>query len=173
MDDEQCGHGSILPRYSPDMDPAARARAAIEASGLAYEVTEHGPVSSLAEAAEARGLTPERVLKTLVVRRGEGDFLFVLVPGGRTIDWPALRAVLGVNRLSMPPAAEAQAITGYVRGTITPFGSLSALPVIADAAVPAGPVSIGGGAHGLAFTVDAAELLAALQARVADVTAPE
>lgn len=152
---------------------AERARAAIEASGLPFEVTEHGPVSSLAEAAAARGVTPDRILKSIVVRRAAGDFRFVLVPGGRSISWPKLRTLLGVNRASMPSAEEAREITGYVRGTITPFGSHQALPVIMDAAVPGGRVSIGGGAHGVAFTVDSDELAAALQATIADVTDPE
>ncbi len=153
--------------------PAERARAAIEASGLSFEVTRHGPVGSLEQAAAARGLTPQRVIKTLVVRRADDDFMLVLVPGGRTISWPKLRALLGVSRLSMPDAAAAQAATGYARGTITPFGSLRPWPVIADTAIPAGRVSIGGGAHGTAFTVEAASLLEALGARVADVTEPE
>lgn len=155
------------------MEAADRAHAAIDASGVPFDVTAHGPVGSLQEAAAARGLTPERVLKTIVVRRGEGDHLFVLVPGGRTISWPKLRGVLGVNRLSLPSAEQAQEVTGFVRGTITPFGSLQQLPVIADATIPAGPVSIGGGGHGVAFTVDAASLLSVLHARTADVTEPE
>jgi len=153
-----------------DDDPAQRARAAIDAAGLPYELAVHGPVRSLEEAAAARGLTPDRILKSLVVRRADDDFLFVLVPGGRTISWPKLRALLGVSRLSMPDAAVALEVTGYPRGTITPFGSLRPWPVIADAAVPAGPVSIGGGAHGTAFTVDSSALAAALDAQVADVT---
>jgi len=153
--------------------PTDRARAAADASGLGYRTTEHGPVASLEEAAAARGLTPDRVLKSIVVRRGEGDHLFVLVPGGRTISWPKIRALLGVNRLSMPSADEAREVTGYARGTITPFGSLTPLPVIADAAIPDGQVSIGAGGHGVAFTVDSAALLDVLEARVADVTQPE
>ncbi len=151
----------------------SRATDAITASGLEFEVTEHGPVSSLQEAAAARGMDPEQILKSIVVRRGEGDFLFVLVPGGRTISWPKLRALLGVKRLSMPSADEALSVTGYARGTITPFGSLAPLPVIADAAIAQGPVSIGGGAHGVAFTVDSSELVRTLGAQVADVTEAE
>lgn len=156
-----------------DPSSAQRAKDAISATGIDFVVTEHGPVRSLEEAAEARGLTPERVLKSIVVRRGEGDYLFVLVPGGRTISWPKLRSLLSVNRLSMPSADDALAVTGYARGTITPFGALKDLPVIADAAVPDGPVSIGGGAHGVAFTVDSEALISALGAQVADVTEPE
>ncbi|MEZ5184958.1 MAG: YbaK/EbsC family protein [Candidatus Nanopelagicales bacterium] len=156
-----------------DVSPAERAEHAIKAAGIAFETTRHGRVSSLAEAAAARGLTPDRVLKSIVIRRAEDDFLFVLVPGGRTISWPKLRSLLSVNRLSMPGADEALAVTGYERGTITPFGSLTALPVIADTSIPAGPVSIGGGAHGTAFTADSADLMLCLGARTADVTEAE
>lgn len=151
-----------------------RARRGLEAAGVAFEVTRHGPVGSLAEAAAARGLAPHQVLKTLVVRRGEGDFLFVLVPGGRAIAWARLRAFLGVNRLSMPDADVALEVTGYVRGTITPFGALTRWPVVADASIPgSGRVSIGAGGHGVAATLDADELVQALGAQVADVTEPD
>ena len=108
-----------------------------------------------------------------MVRRGDDDFLFVLVPGDRTISWPKLRALLGVTRLSMPDADTAKDVTGYVRGTITPFGSLVAWPVVADSRVPTRTVSIGGGAHGVAANVDGADLVRALDATVADVTDPE
>jgi Cys-tRNA(Pro) deacylase len=150
-------------------DASARALAAAEELGLHYTVTRHGPVRSLEEAAAARGLPPRAVVKTIVVRLSADDYRFVLVPGDREIAWPKLRALLGVNRLSMPPADVAREVTGYVRGTITPLGSRSALPVIADASI-SGTVSIGGGAHGVALSVDAAELTAALGATVADVT---
>ena len=78
--------------------------------GLDFVVTQHGPVASLAEAAAARGVTPADIIKTLVVRRADDDFLFVLVPGDREISWPKLRGLLGVNRLSMPDAATAKAV---------------------------------------------------------------
>jgi prolyl-tRNA editing enzyme YbaK/EbsC (Cys-tRNA(Pro) deacylase) len=105
----------------------------------------------------------------MVVRVSEGDHRFVLVPGDREIAWPKLRALLGVNRISMPPADEALEVTGYPRGTITPLGSMRRLPVIADERV-SGTVSIGGGDHGVALTVDAAALLGVLDATIADVT---
>lgn len=149
-----------------------RAEAAIAESGLAYQVTAHGPVSSLAEAAAVRGVEPADIIKTLVVRRADDDFVFVLVPGDRQIAWPKLRELLGVNRLSLPDKDVARAATGYERGTITPFGSLRAWPVFADERVAGRTVSIGGGAHGVAFTVDGSALLAALSATVADVTDP-
>ncbi len=163
-----------------DATPDTPAIRAIAATGISHEVTVHGRVGSLEEAAAARGVAPERLLKTLVVRRAEGDFLLVLVPGGRQIAWPKLRELLGVSRLSMPDADTAREVTGYERGTITPFGARpggdgSPLPVVADASILAdpSPVSIGGGTHGVGLTLDPSDLVAVTGAQVADVTDPE
>jgi prolyl-tRNA editing enzyme YbaK/EbsC (Cys-tRNA(Pro) deacylase) len=73
---------------------AERAVAALEAAGLEHTVRTIGKVSSLVEAAAALGVEPAGIVKTLVVRRAEDDYLFVLVPGDRTISWPKLRALL-------------------------------------------------------------------------------
>jgi prolyl-tRNA editing enzyme YbaK/EbsC (Cys-tRNA(Pro) deacylase) len=108
------------------------------------------------------------------VRRGEDDYLFVLVPAGRRFDWPKLRELLGVRRMTLPDATEAHAVTGYERYTITPFGSSRAWPVIADAAIVDEPVvSIGGGGFGINIHLAPADLIAALDAMVADVSQPE
>ncbi|MCR1782858.1 YbaK/EbsC family protein [Nocardioides carbamazepini] len=152
-------------------DQSARAIAAAEQLGLSFEVTRHGPVGSLEEAAAVRGVEPRQIVKTMVVRVAEGDHRFVLVPGDREISWPRLRTLLGVNRISMPSADAAREVTGYVRGTITPLGATTPLPVIADSRVT-GAVSVGGGGYGVALTVDGEALVAALDATVADVTAP-
>jgi len=145
---------------------------ALESAGIAYRVIRHGPVRSLAEAANARGVEPADVVKTMVVRRGDGDFVFVLVPGDRSISWPKLRALLGVSRLSMPDAALAREVTGYERGTITPFGSTTAWPVITDERVLGREITLGAGEHGVAVAVRAEDVLAMLGATVADVTEP-
>ena len=150
-----------------------RAIDALEASGLPYEITRHGRVGSLAEAAAARGVEPRDLIKTLVVRRADDDFLFVLVPGDREISWPKLRALLNVNRLSMPDKDVAMQVTGYERGTITPFGASTAWPVVADASLTGDArrrISLGAGAHGVAATVPAEAALVHLAAQVADVT---
>lgn len=146
---------------------------ALESSGIAYRVIRHGPVRSLAEAATARGVPPTDVVKTMVVRRGQGDYVFVLVPGDRAISWPKLRGVLGVSRLSMPDEAVAKQATGYERGTITPLGSKTAWPVIADRLVLGREITLGAGEHGVAVAVLADDVLRSLGATVADVTEPE
>jgi len=146
-----------------------RASEAADQLGLAYELTKHGRVNSLEEAAAARGIEPARLIKTIVVRLSDDDYRFVLVPGDREIAWPKLRTLLGINRISMPSADTALAVTGYVRGTITPLGSTNAWPVIADERIT-GTISIGGGDHGVGLTVDAEALVKVLNATVADVT---
>jgi Cys-tRNA(Pro)/Cys-tRNA(Cys) deacylase len=147
-----------------------RALAAVEAAGIPFTVTRHGRVRSLEEAAAARGVQAGDIVKTLVVRRGDEDFWFVLVPGDRHLSWPKLRALLGTNRLSMPEAAVAQEVTGYERGTITPFGSTHAWPVVADATVVGRTVSMGGGAHGVALTVSGDDVIQVFDAQVADIS---
>lgn len=150
-------------------DGEARALGALAAYGIDHEVTRHGRVGSLEEAARLRGVEPGDIVKTLVVRRGDGDHLFVLVPGDREFSWPKLRALLGVNRMTMPGAEQAREVTGYERGTITPFGSRQALPVIADTSIAGRRVSMGAGAHGVAVTVDGDAVIRALDATVADI----
>jgi Cys-tRNA(Pro)/Cys-tRNA(Cys) deacylase len=145
-------------------------RAAHDA-GIDVEVRVIERARSLEEAAERLGVDPDRLLKTMVVRRGEDDHLLVLVPGTRQIDWPKLRAHLGVSRLSMPDAEVARAATGYERGTITPFGARGSWPVLADASIAgAGTVTVGGGAHGVSLRLDADDLIAAVGAEVIDLT---
>jgi Cys-tRNA(Pro) deacylase len=146
------------------------ALAAVEAAGLDHRVIRHGPVSSVAEAAASQGVEIRDLVKTLVVRRSADEYVFVLVPGDRAISWPKLRALLGVNRLSMPDAATAKDATGYERGTITPFGSARAWPVIADERLRGRRISLGAGERGVALEVAADEAASVLDATYADVT---
>lgn len=153
-----------------DQSPA---ELALDALGIPYRTVRHAPVSSLAEAAKLRGIHPRDLVKTLVVRRGDDDYVFVLVPGDRRFSWPKLRAVLGVQRLSMPDAATAQAATGYARGTITPFGSTTAWPVFADQTIRGRHISMGAGAPNTGISLAADDALVALNAEVADLSDPE
>lgn len=138
--------------------------------GLTVELVNRGPAASLAEAAASMGLQPADIVKTLVVKHKDGSFLFALVPGDRQISWPKLRALVGVNKLSMPDAETALAATGYERGTITPLGSTTDWPVYADASIAGKRVSMGAGQHGVSLFVHADELVAAMDAIVADIT---
>jgi Cys-tRNA(Pro) deacylase len=142
--------------------------------GVPHQLIETQPAGGPEESAQLQGVELSQLLRTIVVRRGENDYVFVLVPGGRRFDWPKLRAHLGVSRLSLPDAEEARAVTGYERGAITPFGSTTAWPVIADSSMlGTDSVSIGGGRRGVNVHLRPADLVAATEAEVADVTSPE
>jgi Cys-tRNA(Pro) deacylase len=146
----------------------------LEANGVPHSVVVTQPASSAEESAQFQGIELHQLLRTIVVRRGEGDYLFVLVPGGRRFDWPKLREHLGVKRMSLPDADEAQAVTGYERGTITPFGSTRAWPVIADASIQGLPVvAIGGGKRGTNIHIAPQDLVRATNADIVDVTIAE
>jgi Cys-tRNA(Pro) deacylase len=139
------------------------------ARGIDVEFVERPAANSLEEAAALLGLPASSIIKTLVVKRHDGDFLFALVPGDRQISWGKLRAVVGVNKLKLPEASVAFEATGYERGTIVPLGSTSAWPVYADSRVD-GRIALGAGEHGVSAMVDAAALIAGLGAIVADIT---
>jgi len=147
---------------------------AIAAAGIPHRVIRTERASSAEESARFQGIETHQLLRTIVVRRGEDDYLFVLVPAGRRFEWPKLRELLDVRRMTLPDAEEARAVTGYERYTITPFGSTRAWPVIADASIVDEPVvAIGGGGFGINLHLAPADLVAALDAQVADVSVPE
>lgn len=152
---------------------AERVRADAAARGLEVEIIERPAARSLEEAAAILGITPADLVKSLVVKKSDDTYVFALVPGGRKISWPKLRALLGVNKLQLPDASLALAATGYERGTITPLGSTTAWPVVVDATIPGRRVSMGAGEHGRSLFVDADALIRAFDATVADITVPE
>lgn len=154
--------------------PSTPALDAVAAAGVPHRVVRTARASSAEESASFQGIETRQLLRTIVVRRGDDDYLFVLVPAGRRFDWPKLRELLGVRRMTLPDADEAKAVTGYERYTITPFGSTRAWPVIADAAIADESVaSIGGGGFGINLHLAPADLVAALDAQLADVSVAE
>jgi len=156
------------------MEADTAALRAAAAAGIPHAVVRTAVARDAEESAQLQGIELGQLLRTIVVRRGEGDYVFVLVPGGRRFDWPKLRAHLGVSRLSLPDQDEAQAVTGYERGAITPFGASAAWPVIADASIMGlERVAIGGGRRGVNLHFAPADLVAATGATVVDVTSPE
>lgn len=155
-------------------EPSTPALLALAAAGVPHRVVRTERAGSAAEAAALQGIPTGALLRTIVVRRGDDDYLFVLVPAGRRFDWPRLREHLGVRRMTLPDADEARAVTGYERYTITPFGSTRPWPVIVDTTVlDHEVVSVGGGGFGINVHLGPATLVAALAAAVVDVSTAE
>ncbi|MCU1434051.1 MAG: hypothetical protein JWR71_776 [Pseudarthrobacter sp.] len=162
---EEAGNGSAaVGRERFLADAAAR--------GLEVQIVERMAARSLEEAAGILGITPADIVKSLVVKHKDGTFLFALIPGNRQISWPKLRALVGVNKLSLPSADVALDATGYERGTITPLGSTTQWPVYADSTITGRRISMGAGEHGYSAFVEADALTSALGAVVADISDP-
>lgn len=153
----------------PDIPGRDRVAADAAARGIPIDIVERPRASSLEEAAALQGITPAQIVKSLVVKRHDGTFLFALIPGDRQISWAKLRAVVGVNKLQLPDATVALDATGYERGTITPFGSTTAWPVFADSHI-VGRVSMGAGEHGYSLWVSTDDLVRGFDATVADIS---
>ena len=152
------------------MTGSERVLADAASRGISVEIVERPAAGSLEEAAALLGLDPAGIVKTLVVKRHDGSYLFALVPGDRQISWSKLRAVVGVNKLRLPEASLALEATGYERGTITPLGSSTAWPVFADERIAGLRIAMGAGEPGMSAFVDADELIAGFDATVADIS---
>jgi Cys-tRNA(Pro)/Cys-tRNA(Cys) deacylase len=140
----------------------------LDAQHIPYRLFRHaGKVNSLEQAAAERGQQPGQVVRTIVFRLAEGEFVLALMAGPRQVSWPALRHTLGQNRLTMASAEEVRAATGYVPGTVSPFGLPAPLPVLVDRSALQYPeISLGSGERGLAVVMSSADLLPALHAEV-------
>lgn len=153
----------------PSLSGRDRVAADAAARGVPVEIVERPAATSLEEAAELLGTTPATIVKSLVVKRHDGTFLFALVPGDRQISWAKLRAVVGVNKLQLPSQEVALEATGYERGTITPFGSTTPWPVFVDSRVT-GRIAMGAGEHGYSAWVLTDDLVRGFDASLADIS---
>ena len=137
---------------------------ALDALGIPHQVFTHsGPVRSLEEAARQRGMQPGQVVRSILFRLGEAQFIMALVAGPAHISWKKLRRYLGQSRLSMASEDEVLATTGYRVGAVSPFGLPQPLRVLVDAGLPAqAEVSLGSGVRGTAIVMTVGDLMRAL-----------
>ncbi|WP_405879174.1 Cys-tRNA(Pro) deacylase [Streptomyces sp. NBC_01136] len=150
------------------------ATVALTAAGVAYTVHayEHDPShpSYGEEAAEAMGVSPDRVFKTLVADV-DGVLVVAVVPVSGSLDLKALATAVGGKRAAMADPAAAERTTGYVRGGISPLGQRKKLPTVLDASAAAHPtVCVSAGRRGLEVELapdDLVKLTEAVSAPVA------
>lgn len=149
------------PIPSDDPPPASRA---LEQMGVPHQVFRHaGPVRSLEQAAQERGQQPDQVVRSLLFRLGESEYVLVLVAGPGQISWPRLRQHLGRSRLTMASKEEVLRVTGRPIGAVGPFGLAQSVPVLVDESVLAQEeVSMGSGVRGVAIILRTEDLLRAL-----------
>jgi Cys-tRNA(Pro) deacylase len=145
------------------IDPPPASLALTE-MGIPHRVFVHaGPVTSLDQAARERGHRPEQVVRSILFRTGEDEYLLALAAGAAQISWKALRAYLGQSRLTMAKEDEVLRVTGYPIGAVSPFGTARRLRVVADAGVFAEEeVSLGSGVRGVAVILEREDFKRAL-----------
>ena len=154
------------------MTPAIRAA---ERAGVPFRVLEyaHDPKAESygLEAAEALGLPPAHVFKTLVVQpEGGGALAVALVPVSASLDLKAVAQALVAKRVGMAPPAAAERATGYVVGGISPLGQRRQLPTVVDASAAAlETVYVSAGRRGLEIGLAPDDLLALTRGRLAPV----
>jgi Cys-tRNA(Pro) deacylase len=136
----------------------------LEKLGIPHRIFRHvGKVTSLEQAARERGQRPEQIVRSILFRTGEDEYLMVLVAGPAQISWKALRTYLGQSRLTMASEAEVLAVTGYPIGAVSPFGTARSLRVLVDASVFAEEeISIGSGIRGTTIILKSEDLKRAL-----------
>ncbi|MEE1620131.1 Cys-tRNA(Pro) deacylase [Zafaria sp. Z1313] len=137
--------------------PGTPATSVLEAAGIAFAVHQydHDPraASFGLEAAEALGVEPGRVYKTLLVttgRPGRAALAVAIVPVDRSLDLKAMASAVGVKHVEMADPALAERRTGYVVGGISPLGQRHPSPTVVDeSAFGHGTVFVSGGRRGL------------------------
>jgi Cys-tRNA(Pro)/Cys-tRNA(Cys) deacylase len=124
------------------------------------------------EAADALGLPPGQVFKTLVAAVDGGTLAVGVVPVDRQLDLKALAAAVGGKRAAMAEVSAAERATGYVAGGISPVGQRRRLPVVIDAsALSLGTLLVSAGRRGLEIELAPGDLVAATGGRVAPIAA--
>jgi Cys-tRNA(Pro) deacylase len=131
---------------------------------IPHRVFQHtGPIHSLEQAAQERSQRPEQVVRSIVFRLAEGEFVMVLMPGPGQVPWKALRKYIGQTRLTMANEEELLQATGYRPGTVTPFGLPAPMRILIDQGiVDQQEVSLGSGVRGMAILISPQEMIAAL-----------
>jgi Cys-tRNA(Pro)/Cys-tRNA(Cys) deacylase len=153
------------------MAKATPATAALQKAGVAFTLHEYDYDPNAErigmQAAEALGVAPARLLKTLMAKAGE-EVVCVLVPSDREVSLKRLAAAAGAKDGAMLAAAEAERITGYHVGGISPFGQRRRVLVfIEEAALAHATVIVNGGRRGLQIELMPAELVRVLDAKAA------
>ena len=121
------------------------------------------------QAAEALGIDPARMFKTLMVTIDDKRPAIALTPVAAETRLKTLAAALGGKRAAMTPLAEAERLSGYVKGGISPFGQRQKIDVVIDRSVEDHTtVFVNGGRRGLQIELQPKDLIDALGASLAD-----
>lgn len=156
------------------MSKTTPATLALDRAGVAYTLAtyDYDPEAGRVglQAAEALGAPPSEVLKTLMVK-ADGKPACVVLASDREVSMKKLAAALGAKSAEMMKPADAERLTGYRVGGVSPFGQKKPVPTVLDAEAAILPQAfVNGGQRGLQARLVPAELIRVLGAVVAVVT---
>ena len=156
------------------MSRTTPATQALDRAGVSYRLAtyDYDPGADRVglQAAEALGVPPGEVLKTLMVKV-DGRPACVVLASDREVAMKRLAAALGGKSAEMMKPADAERITGYRVGGVSPFGQKKPVPTVLDAAAAALPEAfVNAGQRGLQARLAPTDLVRVLDAKVADVT---
>jgi Cys-tRNA(Pro)/Cys-tRNA(Cys) deacylase len=136
---------------------------------------DHDPDSDLSyglEAAQAIGIDPAQVFKTLCVY-ADGALAMGVVPVDQMLDLKAVAHALGAKKAQMASPADAERVTGYVVGGISPIGGRKRLPLVLDkSAQMFAEIYVSGGRRGFDIGIAPTDLVAVTGGSVAPVAKP-
>lgn len=123
-------------------------------------------------AAKQTGIELKRMIKTLVVCDVKGkDFYFVLMPGDKSMDMKRLAKCLGIKKMRMSTVDEAQKLTDYLVGGISPFGAKTKRPVIMEKSLERfEKIGINGGGRGVIVQLSVRDLKSLLNPKICDIS---
>lgn len=145
----------------------------LRSQGVAFEVLEYEFTQVGADhAAEAVGRPLEACCKTLVVEAPGRQFWVAIVPGDQRFDTRKMAAAIGVKQADLADHAEAEKITGYQVGGISPFAMRRHMPTIIEESLLAlDRILVNGGRRGTLVELATADVVRLLDARPADICA--
>ena len=146
------------------MEDSTPVTLALQALNIPHRLFRHpGQVRSLEQAAQERGQKPDQIVRSIVFRLAQDDFIMVLITGERQVAWPALRSYLGQSRLTMASEEEVRKATGYPLGAVSPFGLPAPMRLLVDQSVlDQENISIGSGERNSTIFLKVSDLMKAL-----------
>ena len=144
----------------------------LDSLGIVYEIREYEVAPEEFSAilvAEKIGLPAEQVFKTLVARGDRTGVLLACLPGSAELNLKALAKASGNKTVDLVPVKEIQALTGYIRGGVSPIGTRKPYPVYLDSSAAQWPaIAVSAGIRGCQFVLAPADLARVTKAEIAE-----
>jgi Cys-tRNA(Pro)/Cys-tRNA(Cys) deacylase len=135
----------------------------LESAGIAYSLKEYEVDESDLSAphvAEAIAMPPEQVFKTLVARGDRNGVLMASIPANAELDFKALASASGNKSVELVAVKEVLALTGYIRGGVSPVGAKKAYPLFIDETAQLwDEISVSAGVRGCQMVLAPADLV--------------